>query len=323
MPGVAVVADSTWAAFKGRDALVVEWAEGAFAAESSATLSGAVSGAARQAGVHAARHGQRRAGAGRRGARASTTPTNSPSSRMRRSSRTTAPRTVRDGECYIRRPAADAGVGPEVVAQALGIPRETACTCSPRALAVALAGGCCRTTPLKRRSYRARLARLCRSSTTAPGDLQHDYYRPAAAQRIRAGADASGRLIAWDHVVASVSRNAYRKDPRPPFSTETYGSVCRPRDARTSEIDPDLQPTRIAHARLRYGAPRNRRADRRLARALACGERVCHRDDDRRARRGRGAARSICGSISLARRATCRRTPRRARSTIPAACGAC
>ena len=38
MPGVAVVADSTWAAFKGRDALVVQWDEGPFAAESNATL---------------------------------------------------------------------------------------------------------------------------------------------------------------------------------------------------------------------------------------------------------------------------------------------
>ena len=38
MPGVAVVADSTWAAFKGRDALVVQWDEGPYAGESNATL---------------------------------------------------------------------------------------------------------------------------------------------------------------------------------------------------------------------------------------------------------------------------------------------
>ena len=37
MPGVAVVADSTWAAFKGRDALV-EWDEGPYRGESSASL---------------------------------------------------------------------------------------------------------------------------------------------------------------------------------------------------------------------------------------------------------------------------------------------
>ena len=55
------------------------------------------------------------------------------------------------------------------------------------------------------------------------GDLQHDYYRPLAAQRIRAGADDRGRIVAWDHVVASCSRGAYRLDARPPHSTEAYG----------------------------------------------------------------------------------------------------
>ena len=38
MPGVAVIADSTWAAFKGREALTVRWSDGPFAAESSSTL---------------------------------------------------------------------------------------------------------------------------------------------------------------------------------------------------------------------------------------------------------------------------------------------
>src|SRR4030095_13723951 len=39
------------------------------------------------------------------------------------------------------------------------------------------------------------------------GDLQHDYYRPAAMQRLRAGVDANGKIIAWDHIIASCSRN--------------------------------------------------------------------------------------------------------------------
>lgn len=38
MSGVAVVADSTWAAFKGREALMVQWDEGPYASESNATL---------------------------------------------------------------------------------------------------------------------------------------------------------------------------------------------------------------------------------------------------------------------------------------------
>jgi hypothetical protein len=52
---------------------------------------------------------------------------------------------------------------------------------------------------------------------------------PAAG---RAGVDADGHLSAWDHVLVSVSRNACRKDQRPPFSTETYGCyIGRIKDA--------------------------------------------------------------------------------------------
>jgi isoquinoline 1-oxidoreductase beta subunit len=85
------------------------------------------------------------------------------------------------------------------------------------------------------------------------GDLQHDYYRPFARQTLRAGLDAAGRLVAWDHALATCSRNAYRLDDRPPSSTEVYGCyVGRVRTA--AELDPDLVPTRIPHARLRYAA---------------------------------------------------------------------
>ncbi len=34
-------------------------------------------------------------------------------------------------------------------------------------------------------------------------DLRHDFYRPACVARIRAGLDAQGALVAWDHVSAS------------------------------------------------------------------------------------------------------------------------
>ncbi len=90
---------------------------------------------------------------------------------------------------------------------------------------------------------------------TRSGDLQHDYYRPAAMQRLRAGVDAQGRIVAWDHVLTSVSRGAYRRDGRPSQSTETYGSYIG-RAKALSELEPDLQPTRIPHVRVRYGSPR-------------------------------------------------------------------
>jgi isoquinoline 1-oxidoreductase beta subunit len=86
------------------------------------------------------------------------------------------------------------------------------------------------------------------------GDLQHDYYRPASMQRLRAGLDAAGKIVAWDHIITSCSRNVYRKDPRGEHSTETYGSYVG-RVQNLQQLDADLQPTRIPNARLRYGAP--------------------------------------------------------------------
>ena len=46
----------------------------------------------------------------------------------------------------------------------------------------------------------------------------------------------------------------YRKDPRGPHSTESYGSYVG-RVRNVEQLDADLQPTRIPNARLRYGDP--------------------------------------------------------------------
>ncbi len=253
MSGVAVIADSTWAAFKGREALVVEWAEGAFATESSATLSTQFqelltkpsftlhdSGNVDQA-IATAAHTIDAIYEFGFVSHATLEPHNCTAH-------------FRDGECFVTGPLQMPASGRSVVATALGIPPDRVHIQSTR-----IGGG------FGRRllsDYAAEAAVLSRA-VGAPvqvvenraGDLQHDYYRPAAAQRIRAGIDANGQIVAWDHVLVSVSRNAYRKDPRPPFSTETYGAyIGRIKEVR--EMDPDLQPTRIPNARLRYAAPR-------------------------------------------------------------------
>jgi isoquinoline 1-oxidoreductase subunit beta len=253
MPGVAVVADSTWAAFKGREALVVEWAEGEFDGESSQTLSSQFqellakpaftlheSGNVDQA-LSTAAHTVDNTYEFAFVSHATLEPHNCTAH-------------VRDGECYITGPLQMPAGGRQIVARALNVPPERVHVQSTR-----IGGG------FGRRllsDYAAEAAVISRAIgapvqvvDTRAGDLQHDYYRPAAAQRLRAGVDAAGRLVAWDHTLVSVSRNAYRKDPRPPFSTETYGSfIGRIREPR--EMDPDLQPTRIPNARLRYAAPR-------------------------------------------------------------------
>jgi isoquinoline 1-oxidoreductase beta subunit len=253
MSGVAVVADSTWAAFKGRNVLVVDWAEGEFSQENSASLvtqaqaalekptatlydSGGIddaftSAAARVENVYTCGFV----------AHATLEPHNCTAD-------------YRNGEVWIRGPLQMPGSGREVVARALGIPRERVHVQSTR-----IGGG------FGRRllsDYAAEAAVVSRA-IGAPvqvvddrsGDLRHDYYRPMAVQRIRAGVDPSGRIAVWDHTIVSASRNAYRRDPRPPHSTEVYGSYVG-RVKTVEQLDPDLLPTRIPHARLRYAALR-------------------------------------------------------------------
>lgn len=251
MPGVAVVADSTWAALKARDALAIEWEPGRFATESTASLraqaaerlaaptellhtSGDV-----EAALSTARHVVDVTYECAFVAHATLEPHNCTAD-------------VRGDECWIEGPLQMPASGRQVVAAALGIPPERAHVMSSR-----IGGGFGR----RLLSDYAAEAAVVSKAIGAPvqvvdsraGDLQHDYYRPFAVQRLRAGVDAQGRVIAWDHGVASCSRNAYRQDSRPPSSTEVYGSYVG-RVKTVQELDPDLVPTRIANARLRYAA---------------------------------------------------------------------
>jgi isoquinoline 1-oxidoreductase beta subunit len=253
LAGVAVVADSTWAAFKGREALVVEWDEGAFANDSNASINERFQAllAAPPTTLHQSGDVDR----------ALATAVHTVDTRYVFpfvSHATLEPHNCtadfKNGEVHVRGPLQMPGSGRNVVAAVLGIPPANVHVHSTR-----IGGG------FGRRllsDYAAEAALVSRAIggpvqivDSREGDLQHDYYRPAAAHRIRAGIDASGRIVAWDHALASVSRGAYRLDGRPPHSTEMYGSYIGAVKT-TTEMDLDMQPTRIPNVRVRYGAPR-------------------------------------------------------------------
>lgn len=253
MSGVAVVADSTWAAFKGREALKVEWAEGEFAAESSSSLSEQAAGLIEKPQATLYDSG----GVDEAIARATAKVDNMFSCGFV-SHATLEPHNCtadyRDGQVWIRGPLQMPASGRSVVARALGIPPERVHVHSTR-----IGGGFGRRLMS---DYAAEAAVVSRAIAqpvqivdTRTGDLQHDYYRPMAVQRLRGGLDAAGRIASWDHIIASASRNAYRRDARPAYSTETYGSYIG-RAATIEQMDPDLLPTRIPQVRLRYAALR-------------------------------------------------------------------
>jgi isoquinoline 1-oxidoreductase subunit beta len=57
---------------------------------------------------------------------------------------------------------------------------------------------------------------------TREEDLSQDFYRPCAVHRLRAAVSGEGRVIAWDQRLANPSRYAYAKADRPPVSSELY-----------------------------------------------------------------------------------------------------
>jgi isoquinoline 1-oxidoreductase beta subunit len=252
MPGVAVVADSTWAAFKGRDALVIQWDEGPYANESNATLNEQFQKliAAPPATLH-------NSGRVDEALDAAAIVVDNTYSYPFVSHATLEPHNCtadfRDGEIWIRGPIQMPMSAQSIVARVTGLP-----AAKVHVQATRIGGGFGRRLMSDYAAEAAFIAKAINGAVmvidTREGDLQHDYYRPASMQRLRAALDAQGRIAAWDHVIASTSRNVYRKDPRGEHSTETYGAYCG-RVQRVDQLDADLAPTRIPHVRLRYGAP--------------------------------------------------------------------
>ncbi len=230
MPGVAVVADTTWAAFRGREALRVTWDEGPFKDESSETLRRqAEEKLARPPGEPIARDGDPEAALGAAArvveavyelpflAHATLEPHNCTAE-------------VRDGRCTVWGPVQMPGGARRAVAAVTGL--------APEAIAVVptrLGGGFGRRLLSDYAAEAARISQLVGAPVQVVGDraddLQHDYYRTAAHHRLRAGLDDRGTITAWLHHVVSASRYAYRRE--------------RDRPAAASETLPDDLPRRL------------------------------------------------------------------------------
>jgi len=201
--GVAVLADSTWAAMETRKFLAVDWDEGNFAGESSpglrekmAKLASAPAATIRSDGDFEKAH---RAAAKKIEAvyelpflaHATMEPMNCTAH-------------FHDGECELWAPTQVPGAAAESVAKALGIPREKI------KLHIPFIGG-----GFGRRliqDYAVEAALLSRDAGapvqvvwTREDDIRHDFYRPAACHVFRAGLDARGKLIAWSHRASSPS----------------------------------------------------------------------------------------------------------------------
>ncbi len=198
--GVAVVAATTWAAIKGRDALDVEWDEGSKTGFDNRSAWGMLEAAARKGGKTARTMGNAEralAAAPRRleaeyrwpwQAHAAIEPLS-------------AVAQFRDGGCEIWAGMQNPNGAQARVAEALGIPADRVVINVMR-----LGGGFGRRIANDFIVEAALVSRAVAGPVqvvwTREDDLQHDMYNPAQINRLAAGLDRTGRPIAWLHRVA-------------------------------------------------------------------------------------------------------------------------
>jgi isoquinoline 1-oxidoreductase beta subunit len=201
--GVAVVADHTWAALQGRDALAVEWEHGANASYDSAAYRESLRAAVNAPGTVIRQVGD--VDAALAGATKVVSaeyylphlvhvPMEPPAAVAR----------VGAGACEVWAPTQDPQTAQQELAKALGL--------KPAAVTVHvtyLGGGFGRKSKpdfvLEAALLSREMGAPVRVQWTREDDVQHGYYHAAAAYRVDAGVDAQQKLVAWRQRVASPS----------------------------------------------------------------------------------------------------------------------
>lgn len=205
--GVAVVADSTWAALRARQLLKVEWNEPPAASETTASLREKMFRLASEPGAVIRSDGdfeKAHATAAKKIeavyevpflAHATMEPVNCTAH-------------VRGDSCELWAPTQIPGAAADSVASALGIPRERV-----KAHVTFIGGGFGRRLI---QDYAVEAALISRDAGapvqvawSREDDIRHDFYRPAACHVLQAGLDAQGQLISWRHRGSSPSIDAF------------------------------------------------------------------------------------------------------------------
>ena len=208
--GVAVVADSTWAALQGRRALGVTWEAGPGAAESSADLRAQCVALADRAPERVKRQDGDPDVTLARAARTLEAVYELPFVAHAPMEPMNCTADVRNGRCEVWAPAQDPEGARDVVALITGLPK------SAITLHITRMGGA-----FGRRFYADFVAEAILTSRaveapvqvvwTREDDIQHDFYRPASYNVLRGGLDAEGRTIAWTHHIINAARGEYLK----------------------------------------------------------------------------------------------------------------
>ncbi len=256
--GVAVVADSTWAAFEGRKALVVEWDERAGRGGDSGALWDSLASGLEGAAKVTRREGDS-AGAMAGAARRIDAEYRYPFQAHGAVEPLNAIADVRAGACEIWVGTQNPNRARQEVAARLGLPPDRV-----RVHVMPLGGAFGRRIAADFVVEAAEISRAAKVPVqlvwSRQDDFAHDMYQSAAVVRMTAGLDRRGRIVAWSHRVADFNLSmfgdfdpaAYHPDQedepwggfdtpyrfpaltvaiarqRPPVRTGAWRSVCYP-----------------------------------------------------------------------------------------------
>jgi isoquinoline 1-oxidoreductase beta subunit len=235
--GVAVVADSTWAAMKGRDALAITWDRGPAASESSQTLHDTLHSTAAKPGKRVRNDGNvdltLPEGAKRVEAvyefpylaHACMEPMNITAH-------------ARNGSAEVWAPTQSPDWVQRTVAKVLDLKPENVMVHTTY-----LGGGFGRRYmadyPAEVSQIAKKVGKPVQLVWSREDDMTHDFYRPAACHSMRGAVDSSGKPLVWSHSMASTSIAAFWNSPEAAEKSEVGGA--------------EQMPYAIANVRLDYG----------------------------------------------------------------------
>ncbi len=202
LDGVAIVADSWWAASKAREKLEIAWNEGAAAAESTAGFARDAAKLGKGAPARSLRRDGDMSAAFSRAARVIEAAYSYPFIPHMTLEPQNCTAHVRDGKVEIWAPTQNPGPGAELVASTLGVARSQVTVHMTR-----VGGGFGRRLRSDFMAEAAWIAKVAGAPVkllwSRQDDMQHDFYRPGGFHFLKGGLDGSGKLTSLsDHFVS-------------------------------------------------------------------------------------------------------------------------
>jgi CO/xanthine dehydrogenase Mo-binding subunit len=211
--GIAVVADSSWAALQGREALRVEWTSSPHAGFNGAELQQALARETGTPGVTICKDGAGREGFAKATRRFRAT-YHYPWEAHAAMEPMNATALVTEGRCEIWTPSQAPNAVQAMAAQVLALP-----AAEVRVHVTLAGGGFGRRLGVDFDTEAVELAKALKGRPvqvlwTREDDLRHGYFQAPSAHHLEAGL-TGGRVVAWEHRKASVPHNARRGAPTP------------------------------------------------------------------------------------------------------------